>query len=127
MITRNEEILPLTPQVFYTLAALAEVNNLTGADVTRGVERLSNGVVVMVPGTAYKILSRLIKMGFVTEIAPKTHRLTEHGAWWLEAETTRLEKAAAASREALRSFGYRNQKSSGPNGVAELLVDSLSG
>jgi|GEM_PF-2287309 DNA-binding PadR family transcriptional regulator len=127
MITRNEEILPLTPQVFYTLVALAENNNLTGADITREVEKLSNGIVVMAPGTAYKIVARLQTVGLALNIAPNVFRLSEHGAWWLEAETTRLEKAAAASREALLSFGYRHQKSSEPNGFAELLVDSLSG
>jgi DNA-binding PadR family transcriptional regulator len=103
-ITSTEEFLPLTPQTFYALTSLAGGVNFTGAEIAEQIKTVSQGVVTIGTGSSYKILRALCILGLAECPAPKVYRLTKTGAWWLAAETERLEQAAAAAQNALRAF-----------------------
>ena len=124
-IRANEEILPLTPQVFYVLTALAGGHNLTGSYIARRVKELSGSIVDMGAGSIYKILPKLTAMGLVENPFPRIFRLTDHGAWWLTAEITRLEAAAKTAKEELAKFERFQAKKAPDTAVAELLARSF--
>lgn len=106
-----EELLPLTPTVFHILVALAD-GPRHGYAVAQEVEELSEGRMVMGPGTLYGSLSRMQDQGLIQE-APnpgedglhadrrRYYRLTALGSEALRSESTRLLKAATVARQRL--------------------------
>jgi DNA-binding PadR family transcriptional regulator len=100
---------PLQEPTFLILTALAS-GPLHGYGVIQEVSRLSDGRVVLRPGTLYGALDRLSEQGQVVadreEIVDgrlrRYYRLTDDGATTLEAEAQRLADNAAEARRRLR-------------------------
>src|ERR1700750_3182351 len=98
---------------FLILAALAP-EPLHGYGVIRAVEQLSQGDVVLRPGTLYGALDRLSEQGFVEVEREEAvdgrlrryYRLTESGTAELTAQMQRLRRNADAAASRLRlAFG----------------------
>ncbi len=110
------ELLPLPAAWLHVLVALSG-GALHGYAIMSEVERLTDGVVTMGPGTLYGTLKRLNGEGLVEEVdAPadaesegpprRYYRLTGFGGRVLAAETARLSNLIhAASRGAAASEG----------------------
>lgn len=101
---------PLQEPTFLILTALAG-GPLHGYGVIQEVSRLSDGRVVLRPGTLYGALDRLAEQGHVVaereEVVDgrlrRYYRLTDEGAAVLDAEARRLADNAAEARRRLRS------------------------
>ena len=99
---------PLQEPTFLILTALAG-GPLHGYGVIQEVTRLSDGRVVLRPGTLYGALDRLTEHGHVVadreEVVDgrlrRYYRLTDEGAAILEAEARRLADNAAEARRRL--------------------------
>ncbi|MFN2556636.1 MAG: PadR family transcriptional regulator [Nitriliruptorales bacterium] len=110
------ELLPLPAAWLHVLVALSG-GELHGYAIMSEVERLTDGVVTMGPGTLYGTLKRLHSQGLVEESegpaeaesegpARRYYRLTGFGERVLAAETARLSNLIhAASRGAVPSEG----------------------
>ena len=87
---------------YFTLAALLD-GPLHGYAIIKRAETLSEGWVHMTAGTLYGALERLSREGLVVEDrqeivggrARRYYRLTESGHAALDAEATRMQRAAA--------------------------------
>ena len=107
---------PLQEPTFLILAALAG-EPTHGYGVIQEVSALSEGRVVLRPGTLYGALERLVTEGLVVadreEIVEgrlrRYYRLTDDGATVLDAETKRLTSNAAAATERLRRHNRRGR------------------
>ena len=95
--------LPLTESTYYTLLALLEP--LHGYGIMQKVDQLSEGTVVVGPGTLYGALSSLEKEGLIVkereEERRKVYALTAKGRRVLAAQVQRLEIMARAGAAAL--------------------------
>ena len=109
--TDLDDVLPLTSTVFHVLVALAE-GPRHGYAVAREVEDLSDGRVVMGPGTLYGSLSRMQDQGLIEEAANpgedglhaerrRYYRMTPLGSAALRSESARLLKAATVAQRRL--------------------------
>lgn len=98
-----EEVLPLTSTVFHVLVALAS-GPRHGYAVAREVEELTEGRVVMGPGTLYGSLQRMQDAGLISEAENpgedgqharrrRYYRMTPLGGEALRAESRRLSRA----------------------------------
>jgi hypothetical protein len=63
-----ENLLPLTPAVFYTLMALAE-GDRHGYAIMQQARVLSLGRFRMGPGTLYSTIQRLLELGLIEEVS----------------------------------------------------------
>lgn len=111
-MTHRQELdglLPLTPTVFHVLAALAREPR-HGYAVAREVEELSDGRIVMGPGTLYGSLQRMTDAGLITEAENpgeeglhadrrRYYRITPLGLSALRAESERLARTLAVVQE----------------------------
>ncbi|MBB2948348.1 DNA-binding PadR family transcriptional regulator [Actinoplanes lutulentus] len=96
---------------FLILTALAEEPS-HGYGVIRSVQTLSQGEVVLRPGTLYGALDRLSEQGLVEVDREETvdgrlrryYRLTSDGAAALSTQVERLRRNAAAAEAGLRRF-----------------------
>ena len=106
-----DDLLPLTPTVFHVLVALAD-GPRHGYAVAQEVEELSEGRMVMGPGTLYGSLSRMQDQGLIQEAENpgegglhadrrRYYRITPLGAEALRSESARLLKAANVARQRL--------------------------
>jgi DNA-binding PadR family transcriptional regulator len=106
-----DDVLPLTPTVFHMLVALAEGPG-HGYAIAREVEKLSEGRMVMGPGTLYGSLSRMQEQGLIEETENpgddglhaerrRYYRMTSLGTEALRAESARLMQTAAVARQRL--------------------------
>lgn len=106
-----DQVLPLTPTVFHVLVALAD-GPRHGYAVAREVEELTDGRIVMGPGTLYGSLARMQESGLIEEAANpgedgihaqrrRYYRMTPLGSAALQAESDRLHKAVALARSRL--------------------------
>ena len=104
-----QRLLPLTPVVFHVLVALA-AEPRHGYAVAREVEELSDGRIVMGPGTLYGSLQRMCDAGLIEEtVNPgeegqhagrrRYYRLTPLGRAALRAESERMVRALAVVQE----------------------------
>ena len=102
-------ILPLSPTVFHVLAALAR-DPRHGYGVAREVEELSDGNIVMGPGTLYGSLQRMTDAGLIEESdnpgedtlhaeRRRYYRITGLGRMALRAESQRLARTLAMVQE----------------------------
>ena len=102
------ELLPLTPAVFQILLALSE-GEKHGYAIMREVERTTDGLVKMGPGTLYGALKRSMAAGLVVESDERPdpemdderrryYRLTPFGLWVAAAEAERLERLVEDAR-----------------------------
>lgn len=107
MAERREpgELLPLAPASLHILLALT-TGALHGYAIMNEVERLSDGVVRMGPGTLYGTIKRLVQEGLVEESDDRPdpavdderrryYRLTDFGQRVLTAEVARLRRMIA--------------------------------
>jgi DNA-binding PadR family transcriptional regulator len=103
-----QDLLPLTPPVFYVLVALAD-DERHGYAIIKDVSALTNGAVEIGTGTLYGIVKRLLSDGLVVESQrrPKAdedderrryYRLTPFGRKVVAAEAARLEQMLGAAR-----------------------------
>jgi DNA-binding PadR family transcriptional regulator len=100
--------LPLSPQVFHTLAALAD-RPRHGYGIAREVEERTAGATRLVAGTLYGILRRLTEDGLVTETGPppgeedddprrRYYRLSRLGLEVARCEAARLQDLVELAR-----------------------------
>ena len=97
--TELARILPLSPTVFHVLAALAREPR-HGYGVAREVEELSDGNIVMGPGTLYGSLQRMTDAGLIEEA-------DNPGEDALHAERRRYYRITGLGRSALRAESQR--------------------
>jgi DNA-binding PadR family transcriptional regulator len=104
-----DRLLPLTPTVFHTLVALASEPR-HGYVIAQEVEELTEGRIVMGPGTLYGSLQRMTDAGLIQETdnpgdeglhtdRRKYYRVTALGRAALQAESERLLRTLAVARE----------------------------
>ena len=119
--TDNDEIrehLPLKSRAFHILLALAE-GDRHGYAIKQEVERLTEGVMRMGPGTLYEWIQRLEKGSLIEEspdrpAQPEDHsqrryyRLTALGERVLEAEVARLSTVVDFARTRISGKHPRN-------------------
>ena len=107
--TEPRALIPLSPQVFHILLALAD-GERHGYAIMREAELRSGGLVRLGPGTLYGAIKRLLDQGVVEESeerpAPDSddarrryYRLTELGRGVLSAEADRLAGLVRAVRK----------------------------
>lgn len=108
-----ERILPLTPTVYHMLVALAS-GPRHGYAIAKEVEELTDGRIVMGPGTLYGSLQRMEHQGLIAE-APnpgdeglhagrrRYHRMTALGSAALRIESERLFRAVQLAQQRLSS------------------------
>ena len=108
---RLNDVLPLTSTVFHVLVALAE-GPRHGYAVAQEVEELTEGRIVMGPGTLSGSLSRMQGAGLIVEAENpgedgvhaerrRYYRMTPLGTAALRAESERLLRAARVARSRL--------------------------
>ena len=64
-----QQLLPLTPAVFFILFALAQ-GEKHGYAIMQQVSVLSDGKVRMGPGTLYTTIQRLLELALIEEVMP---------------------------------------------------------
>lgn len=107
--SKLDDVLPLSPTAFHVLVAMAD-GPRHGYAIAQEVEELSEGRIVMGPGTLYGSLQRMSTAGLIQESEnPGDHglhasrrryyRMTPLGSEALRAESERLLRAANVARE----------------------------
>ena len=85
---------PMTETGFYILFCLQE--EMHGYSITQRVKKMTNGEVVISPGTMYGSLSKLVKDGLIQfvreEEKRKLYRITDLGQEVLTTERKRIER-----------------------------------
>lgn len=108
---RLEELLPLSPTVFHVLVAMTG-GPTHGYAIAQEVEELTEGRVVLGPGTLYGSLRRMVAWGLIDETENpgeegvhadrrRYYRTTPLGEAALSAESERLARALETVRERL--------------------------
>ncbi|MBR5739866.1 MAG: helix-turn-helix transcriptional regulator [Firmicutes bacterium] len=91
----------LTEQMFYTLLCLK--NECCGMDIMDKVRDMTEGRVLIGPGTLYNLLAQFVQEGYITETSASGKRrnylLTEDGRALLFQETLRLKKQVSDFEE----------------------------
>ena len=106
-----DRVLPLSPVMFHVLIALAD-NPRHGYGIAQEVEDLTDGRIMMGPGTLYGSLQRMTKAGLITEAdnpgeeglhseRRRYYQITPLGSAALQAESARLLRAAHVAQERL--------------------------
>ncbi|MCR5608339.1 MAG: PadR family transcriptional regulator [Lachnospiraceae bacterium] len=89
----REKYKTLTEQMFYILLCLNEER--CGIDIMALVSKMTEGRVVIGPGTLYSLLADFVKEGFIIETAvegrKRSYIITENGKAILKEEFNRLE------------------------------------
>lgn len=95
-------MLPLTPQVFHVLVALAE-RDLHGYAIMQDVSAGTNGKLRLSPGTLYGSIKRLLEQGLIIELENdarrRYYRLTPFGRKVAKAEASRLMELVDQARQ----------------------------
>ena len=108
-----DHVLPLSPTAFHSLVAMAD-GPRHGYAIAREVEELSDGRIVMGPGTLYGSLQRLVAAGLISETENpgeggqhagrrRYYRMTPLGSAALRYESARLMKAASVAQARLEA------------------------
>ena len=97
-----ESLLPLTPQVFHLLVALAD-RDLHGYAIMQDVSARTNGKLRLSPGTLYGSIKRLLEQGLIVELdndaRRRYYRLTPFGRKVAKAEAARLMELVDQARQ----------------------------
>ena len=104
-----QQMLPLTPAVFFVLLALVN-GERHGYAIMQEVSTLSSDRVRMGPGTLYSTIQRLVDLSLIEETQgsgkPSDHesrrryyRLTRNGKMLLEAEISRMDSVVQLARQ----------------------------
>ena len=84
----------LTEQMFYILLSLKD--ECCGMDIMDKVKEMTDGKVVIGPGTLYNLLGQFVHEGYIVETSAvgkrKNYVLTDEGRSVLQLETERLER-----------------------------------
>jgi DNA-binding PadR family transcriptional regulator len=90
----REKYQTLTEQMFYILICLTQEN--CGVDIMKKVEELTDGRVIIGPGTLYSLLDKFVKEKIIIETKienrKKNYIITSLGKEMLEKEYRRLAK-----------------------------------
>ena len=103
MLTQKElnQYLPLSETTFYAMLCLTQP--MHGYAIMQNVEKVSQGIVHIGPGTIYGILSTLETQGLIRvdheEERRKCYRLTEKGRQVLREQIRRLEVMVENGRQ----------------------------
>ena len=108
---RLDEVLPLSPTVFHMLVAMTEGPS-HGYAIAQEVERLSEGRLVLGPGTLYGSLQRMVASALIEETENpgeegvhadrrRYYRMTPLGRAAVRAESARLLRTASLAQERL--------------------------
>ena len=103
-----EHFLPLTPAIAHILLAVAD-RDRHGYAIMQEIERITDGAVLMGPGTRYGTIKRRMASGLLEETDDRPdpaldderrryYRATELGRAVLEAETARMSALVSAAR-----------------------------
>src|SRR5580658_5332834 len=104
-----QQLLPLTPAVFFILFALAE-GERHGYAIMQQVAVLSDGKFRMGPGTLYTTIQRLLELSLIEETATdagsrrRYYRLTRTGKLVFKAEVSRLDAVVRLALQHRRSL-----------------------
>ena len=83
---------PMTEAMYYVLLALMHPNH--GYQLMQAITEVSNGRVIMGPGTLYGVLTRMQKEGLISlaedDGRRKTYQITQEGEHALRIEFSRL-------------------------------------
>ena len=86
--------IPMTETGFYILFCLQE--EMHGYNITQNVKKMTNGAMVISPGTMYGTLSKMEKDGLISFIREeekrKLYRITDLGQEILNIELQRIER-----------------------------------
>lgn len=104
-----EDLIPLTPAVFHILLALAD-GELHGYGIMQDVEKQTNDLLQLGPGTLYGCLKRMVAAGLVTESDERPdplldderrryYLMTDLGQRVVRAEAERLATAVRAAKK----------------------------
>lgn len=107
-----DAVLPLTPTVYHVLVSLAS-GPRHGYAIAKEVEELTEGRIVMGPGTLYGSLQRMQHLGLIEEAANpgedglharrrRYHKMTPLGSAALRAESARLFRTVQLAQQRLR-------------------------
>lgn len=101
--------LPLAPRDLLVLAVLAE-GPLHGYGIIKAVEARSRSGVLLDPANLYRVLRRMVGLGWIRPAARgstrrRTYEVTSDGREVLRAELTRLESLLAHARPAVAGGG----------------------
>lgn len=92
---------PMTETAFYILLCLRKPNH--GYGIVQAVEKLTDGVTRISPGTMYGSLSKMEKDGLIRflleEDKRKIYQITDLGTEVLQAELNRIERLHRIARE----------------------------
>lgn len=84
----------LTEQMFYILLSLNE--ECCGMDIMDKVKEMTEGRVLIGPGTLYNLLGQFVHEGYIVETSAvgkrKNYQLTDEGRSVLQLETERIER-----------------------------------
>jgi DNA-binding PadR family transcriptional regulator len=84
----------LTEQMFYILLSLND--ECCGMDIMDKVKEMTEGRVLIGPGTLYNLLGQFVHEGYIVETSAvgkrKNYQLTDEGRSVLQLETERLER-----------------------------------
>ena len=84
----------LTEQMFYILLSLND--ECCGMDIMDKVKEMTDGRVLIGPGTLYNLLGQFVHEGYIVETSAvgkrKNYQLTDEGRSVLQLETERLER-----------------------------------
>lgn len=111
--TELDDVLPLTSTAFHMLVAMAD-GPRHGYAIAQEVEELSDGRIVMGPGTLYGSLQRLVASGLIVEAENpgeegqhagrrRYYRMTPLGSAALRSESARLLRAASLAQSRLEA------------------------
>jgi DNA-binding PadR family transcriptional regulator len=103
-----QQLLPLTPAVFFVLLSLAD-GEKHGYAIMQGMATLSGGKFRMGPGTLYTTLQRLLDLALIEEVQGtgaaverenrrRYYRLTGGGKVLLEEEISRMDSVVRLAR-----------------------------
>lgn len=99
-----QQLLPLTPAVFFILFALAQ-GEKHGYAIMQQVSVLSDGKFRMGPGTLYTTIQRLLELSLIEEIDTdsgsrrRCYRLTRTGKLVFKAEISRMDAVVRLALE----------------------------
>lgn len=101
-LMKVDALLPLTPQVFHLLVALAD-RDLHGYAIMQDVAARTNGKLRLSPGTLYGSIKRLLEQGLIIELENdarrRYYRLSPFGREVAQAEAARLSELVAQARQ----------------------------
>ena len=102
----REQFQTLTEPMYYVLLAL--VDECCGVDVMNKVMDLSNGRVVVGPGTVYAMLDKFLKNKIIKEVSSqgrkRSYLITQHGKELLIAEYNRIQTLFSDGKKILEDI-----------------------